>query len=392
MILSLAVALTILVIFLPIHIRGNNFGTIQDAKAIDEYDKPVLSRLRKDEIDYDKHMIKFVLQFSNTQKMLPEKEAKIEWYLPDHLGSTSLLVDENGQVVSEVAYYPYGLTRYQDNGEHIAYGFTGKELDVSGLHYYGVRYHDGPNGRFINVDPLYAQQPERNLPDPQSLNLYAYAGNNPINYSDPTGLEREEIRAKVIEYARKATKKYLPFPLSELFGSPKSVNTKTKAYLYLRKDSDGQPIKGTLSVESYKGTAHHDINNDNKNDSCVRCLQFIAQREKVYNTKTQKWGPAPTTRNWKQGLDVREAINQNKIEPGTLIATFVDGKYPNKPTGNHAAIYIDAIRDDRGNLRGITVFDSWSNRDDGPGYRPIYFKGNPNVDRSNNASSFSIVE
>ncbi len=111
------------------------------------------------------------------------------WYVADHLGSANLLLDEQGQIAAEMIYYPYGLTRYAKNGQQIVYGFTGKELDASGLHYYGARYYDSLTGRFISADPLYVESPHRDLANPQSLNVYAYALNNPLVYNDPTGLE-----------------------------------------------------------------------------------------------------------------------------------------------------------------------------------------------------------
>lgn len=110
------------------------------------------------------------------------------WYIADHLGGTSLLTDADGQVVSEAAYYPYGLTRYEMNGGETHFQFTGKELDASGLYYYGARYYDALTGRFISVDPLYVEQPEMALENPQLLHLYAYAANNPVRYIDPNGL------------------------------------------------------------------------------------------------------------------------------------------------------------------------------------------------------------
>ena len=58
-----------------------------------------------------------------------------QWYLSDHLGGTSLLVDSTGQVVSEVAYYPFGLTRNEMNAGKVRYRFTDKELDASGTEY-----------------------------------------------------------------------------------------------------------------------------------------------------------------------------------------------------------------------------------------------------------------
>src|SRR6267154_6725836 len=49
-----------------------------------------------------------------------------------------------------------------------------------------ARYYNGSKGEFLSEDPVFwsAQQ---NLADPQSLNSYSYANDNPINRSDPDG-------------------------------------------------------------------------------------------------------------------------------------------------------------------------------------------------------------
>jgi RHS repeat-associated protein len=61
--------------------------------------------------------------------------------------------------------------------------FTGQRTDdESGLMYYGARYYDPDVGRFITPDTI-VQAPD----NPQTLNRYAYAGNNPVNNIDPTG-------------------------------------------------------------------------------------------------------------------------------------------------------------------------------------------------------------
>ncbi|MBI5358827.1 hypothetical protein HZB69_04350, partial [Candidatus Amesbacteria bacterium] len=69
--------------------------------------------------------------------------------------------------------------------------FTGYELDASGLYYAGQRYYDGEVGRFVGVDPVPRDTPTKFLSDPQQLNFYSYARNNPLRYIDPEG---ESIR------------------------------------------------------------------------------------------------------------------------------------------------------------------------------------------------------
>jgi RHS repeat-associated protein len=66
--------------------------------------------------------------------------------------------------------------------------FTGKERDSeTGNDYFGARYYASAMGRFMSPDPLMAT-PERLL-DPQEWNMYSYGRNNPLSFSDPTGLD-----------------------------------------------------------------------------------------------------------------------------------------------------------------------------------------------------------
>ena len=72
------------------------------------------------------------------------------------------------------------------------YLFTGKERDIetgfaNGNDYFGARYYASTMGRFMSPDP--AGLVFASLANPQSLNLYAYAQNNPLIYTDPTGLD-----------------------------------------------------------------------------------------------------------------------------------------------------------------------------------------------------------
>lgn len=113
--------------------------------------------------------------------------AETLWTLVDHLGGTSLQVDAQGQVRAEVVYYPFGLTRYESGAADVAYRFTGKELDASGLYYYEARYYHAAAGAFISADPLYTLKLDEGLRNPQELNPYRYGLNNPVRFTDPTG-------------------------------------------------------------------------------------------------------------------------------------------------------------------------------------------------------------
>lgn len=62
--------------------------------------------------------------------------------------------------------------------------FTGKERDAeSGNDYFEARYNGSSMGRMLSPDPVGGD-----MTNPQSLNKYAYALNNPLRFTDPTGL------------------------------------------------------------------------------------------------------------------------------------------------------------------------------------------------------------
>jgi RHS repeat-associated protein len=114
----------------------------------------------------------------------------VHFYLGDHLGSTSMIVSSSGAVEDESEYYPFGgeLQFSAAAGNH--YKFTGKERDAeTNLDYFGARHYSSGMGRFMIPDwsSVPAPVPYANPLDPQSLNQYSYAGNNPMVMVDPSG-------------------------------------------------------------------------------------------------------------------------------------------------------------------------------------------------------------
>ena len=104
------------------------------------------------------------------------------FYHSDHLGSSNVTTDSAGKQTGLTEFTPYGSVSKQTGSYDPKYKFTGKELDNTGLYFYGARYMDPQLGRFITADSI-VQAPY----DPQSLNRYSYCRNNPINYVDPSG-------------------------------------------------------------------------------------------------------------------------------------------------------------------------------------------------------------
>ena len=82
------------------------------------------------------------------------------FYHPDHLGSSSYITNDLGQVFQHLEYFPFGETFVEEhsNTQRAPYLFTGKELDEdTGLYYYGARYYDPRTSLWQSADPVLAK-------------------------------------------------------------------------------------------------------------------------------------------------------------------------------------------------------------------------------------------
>lgn len=111
---------------------------------------------------------------------------KIHYQLSNHIGSSSLELDENGDVITYEEYFPFGGTsfiagRSKREIDMKDYRYSGKERDdFTGLYYFGYRYYAHWLGSWMSPDPIGPKDSE---------NLYLYVHNNPVNLVDPNGLE-----------------------------------------------------------------------------------------------------------------------------------------------------------------------------------------------------------
>jgi RHS repeat-associated protein len=157
----------------------------------------------------------------------------------DHLASTSVTTSNTGAKTNDVRYYAYGGQR-SGNVLNLPtdYAFTGQKLDRNtGLLYYGARYYDGALGMFISPDPL--------VPDPgnpQALNRYAYAANNPLGRVDPTGHAPQSV-APIIDFSR------LQLDISNWPQLARALAVVPSAVIGLVVDNERQVIRGRTPEE-----------------------------------------------------------------------------------------------------------------------------------------------
>lgn len=109
---------------------------------------------------------------------------QLRYSLNDHLGSSTLELDDAANLISQEGYYPYGGTawwvgRSAVEAKYKFVRYSGKERDATGLYYYGLRYYAPWLQRWTNPDPA-------GIAD--GLNLYRMVANNPTSYSDFQGL------------------------------------------------------------------------------------------------------------------------------------------------------------------------------------------------------------
>ena len=156
---------------------------------------------------------------------------KTRYQYENHLGSASLELDNQGQIISYEEYFPYGGTSFiagtsQSEVKLKEYRYTGKERDdTTGLYYYGARYYAPWLGRWLSTEPLLrnyqtdVDKQGRRKPlrfinykyatsfldteiysieaKGDKSNGYLYSKNNPISFVDAYGLKPKDFLDKL---------------------------------------------------------------------------------------------------------------------------------------------------------------------------------------------------
>lgn len=103
--------------------------------------------------------------------------------LYDGLGSVIAATDAAGTIAAAYDYDAFGALKSETGSVPNDLKFIGEQNDSeTGLIYLRAGYYDPTTGRFITKDTFAGYST-----DPQSLNRYVYAYNNPVNMIDPSG-------------------------------------------------------------------------------------------------------------------------------------------------------------------------------------------------------------
>ncbi len=129
---------------------------------------------------------------------------KQRYQLGNHLGSASIELDDNANVITYEEYYPFGGTSFHSTDNSVSqkrYRYTGKEKDEeTGLYYHGARYYAPWLARWTAADPIGLEG---------GINLFAYVSNNPVRYFDPDGKEETCDLDKLAETMKQYREKML---------------------------------------------------------------------------------------------------------------------------------------------------------------------------------------
>lgn len=169
---------------------------------------------------------------------------KTYYYTADQINSVRIVTDSSGSLVYSTIFDPYGgqqkiwVSTFQPFLE-----FSGKERERnSGLDYFGARYFNHGNYRFISVDPVINKSDA--LTNPQLWNMYAYCRNNPVTFYDPNG--KTEIIITISRTGANSTR-----TLGTMSVANNTNNSTLSLYTLELPDSNNQANTSRINADSY---------------------------------------------------------------------------------------------------------------------------------------------
>lgn len=255
---------------------------------------------------------------------------QLRYSFDNQIGSSLLELDNNGDIISQEEYYPFGGTavfsaRNTMEAKYKTVRYSGKERDATGLYYYGLRYYLPWLGRWLSSDPAGTVD---------GLNLYRMVRNNPVRYVDLNGLAPKQLDNNAPPSGREGYL-YIPFISPDMVAMAVGINIrrymkgKTLYPVITAGESNLSDIK-KLSEELY---SEHAKNREDAVDLYNKANEFdvegatpeIKQKlETLYNKST-----AAMTPNSRTGPVLKNTVYISNIESGGphILSTLSPGKH-----------------------------------------------------------------
>lgn len=132
----------------------------------------------------------YMRSLSIDEPVVRQSAAGAEYYHADALGSVLALTNNAGAVTTTYSYEPFGATTITGTSSN-PFQYTGRENDGTGIYYYRERYYSPILHRFLSED----------LVRTYGESLYVYVLNNPLQFTDPFGLQNEGFDKQVTDMA-----------------------------------------------------------------------------------------------------------------------------------------------------------------------------------------------
>ncbi|MBI9100659.1 MAG: RHS repeat-associated core domain-containing protein [Spirochaetaceae bacterium] len=159
------------------------------------------------------------------------------------------MTDKNGNIVWQDDFTPFGEETGASGFLERDGFYTGKKIDSdTGLYYFNARWYDPALGRFITEDPI-----------KDGTNWFAYVSNNPLIYTDPTGLEK--LKNIILTFYRH-TSSSSSRGESNIYGGDKAADSLTGLdYAILKNTETGESIR-IDGIQTYSNHDGSDANPD----------------------------------------------------------------------------------------------------------------------------------
>lgn len=195
--------------------RENIINYAYDATGTKLAKRPSSSRARGQRTDYVGNFVyknnELAYILTDQGRIVPRNDGfEYQYFIKDHLGNTRVVFNDDGEILQDNSYYPFGMLERSGNpdtsgkmdgldytagldpeNKHL---YNGKELqDDFGLDWYdyGARMYDAQLGRWHVADP----RTEKFV----SMTTYQYASNNPIACIDIDGMEGYKVTTKNVQ-------------------------------------------------------------------------------------------------------------------------------------------------------------------------------------------------